>query len=299
MRLQGLKWWALALLLSVVTTVSYAQSARHLRISEIVLNNKSGIVDEFGERSAWIELYNPSAATINVGGLFLTDDLSQPQKFPIRTGHRSTIVPPYQSFVLFLDGNAAQGTKHSDMILDPAVENTLYLFDSDGRLLVDQVVVPPLGVDESYARTGENHDFAKTSPTPGELNEYSHGRENLKQFKVNDPSGLVMTLIAMSVVFLSLVILFFVFNAMGRYSTKRVKAKASQVTGKSIEEIESTVDLPAEVYAAIGMALYQFKTGVHDEENRIITINNPSRRYSPWNSKIHTLRQTPEVQRKR
>lgn len=293
MQFKGLKWWALTLLLLCVATVSFGQSARSLRINEIVLNNQSGLIDEYGEHKAWVEIYNPSAATINLGGLYLTDDESQPQKYPIRTGNLITKLSPYQSFVIYLDGNDALGTRHSNLVYDPNVENKLFLFDSDGRLLIDQVVIPVLGVDESYARKGETGEFVKSVPTPAESNEYTHGHESLQQFRVNDPYGFVMTLIAVPVVFVALIILFFVFHFFGKYNIKKVKQKASQVTGKSIEEVASTVDLPAEVYAAIGMALYEMQNSVHDEEDTVITISQTQKRYSPWSSKIHTLRQNP------
>lgn len=298
MRFQGLKWWIIALLLASVATLSYGQSARSLRINEVVLNNRTGLVDEYGKQKAWLEIHNPSAATINLGGLYLTDDINQPQKYPIRTGNLITKLPPYQSFVIYLDGQSVLGTMHSDMVLDPTQENTIYLFDSDGRLLIDQVTVPAMVADESYARMGESLWSVMSTPTPGETNEYTHGRQSVAQFKTNDPLGFVMTLIAVPVVFIALIILFIVFNFIGKYNTKRVKEKASQTTGKSIEEIEKTVDLPAEVYAAIAMALYELQRNVHDEEDTVITISNPSRRYSPWNSKIHTLRQTPDLKRR-
>jgi hypothetical protein len=47
-----------------------------------------------------------------------------------------------------------------------------------------------------------------------------------------------------------------------------------------------------EVYAAIAMAIYE-ATELHDLEKAILTFNRPAHNYSPWSSKIFTLRTVP------
>lgn len=44
-----------------------------LRISEFMAVNQSGIQDEDGDRSDWIEIHNPTAAAVSLEGWFLTD----------------------------------------------------------------------------------------------------------------------------------------------------------------------------------------------------------------------------------
>lgn len=48
-----------------------------------------------------------------------------------------------------------------------------------------------------------------------------------------------------------------------------------------------------EAYAAIAMALYEMNGEVHDFENTVLTIKDIDRSYSPWSSKIYTLREIP------
>jgi len=43
-------------------------------ISEFLLDNQRGLKDDDGEHSGWIELYNPTAGTINLSGWSLTDN---------------------------------------------------------------------------------------------------------------------------------------------------------------------------------------------------------------------------------
>ena len=56
---------------------------------------------------------------------------------------------------------------------------------------------------------------------------------------------------------------------------------------------DMTVIEEGEVYAAIAMAIHEITESEHDEENTILTIKNVDRSYSPWSSKIYTLREIP------
>ena len=60
-----------ALLLTASQTVM-GQGAKNIVISEVLTGNTSSIVDEFGQREAWIELENTSFSTYNVRGMFVT-----------------------------------------------------------------------------------------------------------------------------------------------------------------------------------------------------------------------------------
>ncbi|MDX1521085.1 MAG: lamin tail domain-containing protein [Anaerolineae bacterium] len=52
-----------------------------LIISELLAGNDIGPVDEDGEYTDWIEIYNRSDQPINLGGWYLTDDIARPQKW--------------------------------------------------------------------------------------------------------------------------------------------------------------------------------------------------------------------------
>jgi hypothetical protein len=47
-----------------------------------------------------------------------------------------------------------------------------------------------------------------------------------------------------------------------------------------------------EVFAAIALAL-SGTTEMHDLESNVLTIHNVANNYSPWSSKIYTLRELP------
>ena len=52
-------------------------------------------------------------------------------------------------------------------------------------------------------------------------------------------------------------------------------------------------EVPGEVFAAISMAMHEMQSDVHDVEDTVLTITRVKRSYSPWSSKIYTLRETP------
>ena len=63
------------LLLTSTMTMS-GQGAKNIRINEVLTNNTASIVDEYGNREAWIELENTSFTTYNIRGMYFTTDRS-------------------------------------------------------------------------------------------------------------------------------------------------------------------------------------------------------------------------------
>jgi len=116
--------------------------------------------------------------------------------------------------------------------------------------------------------------------------------EKINHFKDNDSYGFGMAIIAIGVVFLGLIGLYVLFNLIGSWGLSLLHKRAMRIYGMSKEEAKGIASQSGEVYAAIAMAIYE-ATELHDEENTILTIKNTVRNYSPWSSKIYTLRETP------
>jgi hypothetical protein len=66
-----------------------------------------------------------------------------------------------------------------------------------------------------------------------------------------------------------------------------------KIHGMSKEQAKGITKQSGEIYAAIAMAIYE-ATELHDDENAILTIKSTVRNYSPWSSKIYTLREMPK-----
>jgi Na+-transporting methylmalonyl-CoA/oxaloacetate decarboxylase gamma subunit len=107
-----------------------------------------------------------------------------------------------------------------------------------------------------------------------------------------DPTGIGMTVIAMSVVFIALVLLYLVFKQVGVQLTamqeRRVK-KPKEITKLRPETISTSAGISEGVYAAIAVAIHLYTDELQNAEDAVLTINKVSRTYSPWSSKIHGL----------
>lgn len=273
-----------------------AQRVTSMRINEVLVINEDNFVDDYGKRSGWIELYNGSAGTVNIGGCFLTNDKNNPKKYPIPKGDVLTKIPPRQHTLFWADGNASRGTFHASFTLDPTKENYIALYDTDGKTLVDEIVIPASQKpDVSYGRTidGENKWAQLPKVTPSTNNLTLDTNERIDNFRENDSVGLGMTVTAMSVVFLGLIILYLVFKTTGKLSISASARRAQKATGVESVAAPAAGELSGEVLVAIGMALYELNEDAHDIENTVLTIQKVKRTYSPWSSKIYGLRELP------
>ena len=76
----------------------------------------------------------------------------------------------------------------------------------------------------------------------------------------------------------------------------KVYYEVPNVIGKDKKEAKEKQlgEAPGEVFAAISLALHEMQSDVHDVEDTVLTITRVKRSYSPWSSKIYTLRETPQ-----
>jgi len=274
-----------------------AQRVTSMRINEVLVINEDNFVDDYGQRSGWIELYNSSAATVNVAGCFLTNDKNDPKKYPIPKGDVLTKVSPGQHLLFWADGKPGRGTFHTNFILDPDKENYIALYDVDGKTLVDEIVIPgPSKVDVSYGRLidGQAEWGILTKVTPSTNNLTLDSNEKLDNLKVNDPFGIGMTITAMAVVFLGLILLYIVFKWVGKTAVAASSRRARKAANAEGSVVPETGELSGEILVAIGMALYELDEDAHDFENTVLTIQKVKRNYSPWSSKIYGLRELPK-----
>ena len=141
-----------------------------LVINEFMAVNRTTLEDpaEVGEYPDWIELYNGSSLTLDLGGMFLTDDSGNLTKWQIAFG---TSLDPGQYLVLYADDDAAQGPDHTSFKLDSNGE-TLTLVGSDGVTVFDSITYDVQVEDVSYGRFPDGSDTwdFHTEPTPGAAN---------------------------------------------------------------------------------------------------------------------------------
>jgi len=116
--------------------------------------------------------------------------------------------------------------------------------------------------------------------------------DTIENSVTGDSIGWGMAIAAIVIVFAVFIGLFLLFHLIGSTAVSLSHKRLMKVPGISKEEAKGMSKQSGEIYAAIAMAIYE-ATEMHDDENTILTIQNTVRNYSPWNSKIYTLREMP------
>ncbi len=150
--------------ISRTVTVGVGGTPQPLRINEFMASNASGLTDEDGERSDWIELHNPNAWSVNLAGYALTDDPAAPDKWVFPT---QTIAPGGYLVVFASSKNRtiSGGQLHTNFSLASGGEY-LALMDRDGAVV--QQFSPAYAAQEDDVSTDGTGFFV--TPTPGAAN---------------------------------------------------------------------------------------------------------------------------------
>ncbi len=275
-------------------------------INEVLVDNQDNFQDDYGVHSGWVEIFNTSYNSVNLAGCYLkvSSEPGDTLSYFIPKGDVLTAISPRQHALFWADGAPRRGTFHTNFVLSKTRDNWVGLYDS-GRKLLDEVVVPAgvLKTDQSYARVSDGADQWEVKDdsetkyvTPSTNNQTLEGNPKMDKFEQHDSAGLGMTITAMTVVFTGLILLYLCFRIIGKVAVKlrkRNAMKAQNVTDKQEAKERGLGEAPGEVIAAISMALHETQGADHDVEETILTISRVKRSYSPWSSKIYTLRETP------
>ena len=294
---------SLMLVLGFCSSCKEQKSNNKLLLNEVLVNNESNYQDDYGVHSAWIEIFNKSFGSADLAACLLKVS-SQPGDtvtYFIPKGDVLTLVKPRQHALFWADGEPNRGTFHTSFKLNPETANWIGLFDS-GRNIIDQIVVPAnaLGPDQSYARVSDGvadwevkGGSSDKYVTPSTNNKTLNSNAKMEKFEEHDSAGIGMSISAMSVVFCGLILLFIAFKVVGKVAVNLSKRNAMKAKGIDKVEAKELSQAPGEVYAAISMALHEMQDEVHDVEETVLTITRVKRSYSPWSSKIYTLRENP------
>lgn len=270
-------------------------------INEVMVLNESNYMDDFGQRHGWIEIYNNTSKTQDLGGRYLTNDRNNPKKYPIPRGDVFTKIQPHQHALFWADNNPFNGTFHVNFELDPTKDNWIGLYDNDGKKLLDEIVIPAgMLADQTfgYAKDGIKYDANGSTlgavlkrVTPSSNNAILEENPKVVSLKQDDPWGGLLTITSMLVVFTGLITLYLFFKLSGNIAKKMSQKKVAE-TG-TLSAARSQSNLSGEVLAAISAAINELKEDQHDIESTILTINHVKRNFSPWSTKRQSLRELP------
>jgi len=100
-------------LLSIFTDANsiFAQ----IYINEFLSSNDTGITDENGDFEDWVELYNAGNTAVDIGGYYVSDDLSELDLWQIpSTSPAETTIAAGAYLILWLDKDTDDGVLHID-----------------------------------------------------------------------------------------------------------------------------------------------------------------------------------------
>ncbi len=136
-------------------------------------NSTSGITDPQGHFDDWIEIHNFGETVIDLGGMYLTDDLSSPTtwQFPA-----STMIDPNGFLVIWADEDITDTPGlHTNFQLNSNREE-IGLFEVDGTTLTDSIIFGEQVSNLSYGRWPDGADDLRffATPTPAAQNDNAY-----------------------------------------------------------------------------------------------------------------------------
>ena len=117
-------------------------------ITEFLAVNDSSLMDQDGDHSDWIEIYNPDPASVNLAGWSLSDDKKEPGKWKFP----DVELPPGQFLIVFASGkdrSVAGAELHTNFQLS-SVGEFLGLFAPNGAPASFYLGFPPQLPDASF-----------------------------------------------------------------------------------------------------------------------------------------------------
>jgi len=144
-----------------------------LFINEFMATNNSTIANQFGEFNDWIEIYNDEDESVDMGGMFLTDDFSNPTMWQFPEG---TMIDAKGFLIVWADNNegaTGDGEYHTNFALSQNGEE-IGLYDTIDHAVqeIHAFAFGPQTTDVSKGLfpDGEGVPVILGVPTPGASN---------------------------------------------------------------------------------------------------------------------------------
>ena len=175
--------WVLLGVMSTSLVIQGQETADYtLVINEFMAKNERTIEDpdEQGRFEDWLEIYNYGDTPVDLGGLYLTDDLDDPTQCQIPQGYPElTTIPGKGHLLMWADSDPKQGPLHLNLRLDAKSGEDIGLFahGRTGVILIDGLSFAEQRKDESRGRSPDGGNRWETfvlnshnPPTPSQAN---------------------------------------------------------------------------------------------------------------------------------
>jgi CotH kinase protein/Lamin Tail Domain/Chitobiase/beta-hexosaminidase C-terminal domain len=143
-----------------------------LVINEVMAANSTFAKDLSGDFDDWIEIHNAGRTAIDLGGMYLTDDATEPTQWQFPVDNRTlTTIPPRGYLIIWADEDATGIWLHANFKLD-ADGDEVHLFAADGVTPIDRLAFGEQTPDISFGRHPDAGNTLRFFgiPTPGQPN---------------------------------------------------------------------------------------------------------------------------------
>jgi len=327
----------LVLLCAILALPTLAQGRKNVRINEVMVQQDStggnGWVEFYNSSyssTAVEQMFITTLSREEIQSVFdknkgnkkkpkqILVELCEAQPMDIyeipRGDERHTKIAPRSHFVMEADGDPKSGTFHMPFTFTYGKDNYIALYDVNGDLVDDVTIPASLNYGETYAIKAEGRlpsvlddgqtewtvkdgKTLETAITKGNYN-IREVNENIEAFHIKDPHGYWIALLAMSVVFIALALLYILFKLFGKFASRNLKSEdekqAAAPEAVKAAAVPASGDLDGEKMAAICFALYQH-LNAHDNESGVLTL--APRDNSSWANKAGLMREIPVIKK--
>ena len=165
----------------------WRNSGLTLVINEFMADNSGFVVDNAGDSDDWVEIHNYGSEPIDIGGMYLTDNLDTPNQWQAPANvPQITTIPAGGYLLIWADNEATEGPLHAWFRLAAGGGEDVGLFDGNGQR-IDAVA--------DFAAQDQNHSYGRypdagsewrmfgestqTVATPGRSNRQTSGEANV------------------------------------------------------------------------------------------------------------------------
>lgn len=168
----------------------YDELPEGLVINEVMANNDEAVPGPNGDYPDWIELYNGGTETVDLSGMYLTDDLSDVDEWEFPSG---TVIEAGEFLVIWADNTDESGSLHASFSLNASGES-VHLFAADAVTQIDSAVFGEQFDDISYGRLPDGgSSWNYLTPTCGFSNSLGEIVTDPEEYNlVEIPDGLVI-----------------------------------------------------------------------------------------------------------
>ena len=155
-------------LVIIVFLLNITKAQIPLVINEFMASNSDFQRDPQGEFDDWLEIYNYGTSAVDLGSMYLTDDLSVPTKWQLPNAFT---LDPGNYLLIWADNDTTEDGLHANFKLNAGGEE-IGLFEADGSTLIDSITYGEQTGDVSYGRFPDAADnwYFFATPTPGSEN---------------------------------------------------------------------------------------------------------------------------------